>query len=196
MAPSTTFVETTAVTNGGADADTRTPADLEERKVELIRAHLTSVWGFLRRLGLSPADAEDAGQEVFITALRKMDAIYEGQEKRFLFGIALRIASRRHRSNKSLTSRAASVDVDSCESVGPTTDEYIERKEALALLDEALATMNDEMRTVFVLYELEEMTMPEIAALIDAPLPTLASRLRRAREQFQKATHRLRARRP
>ncbi|MBX3209640.1 MAG: sigma-70 family RNA polymerase sigma factor [Labilithrix sp.] len=177
-----------ALARTGDAADAR---DLEQRKVALIRAHLTSVWGFLRRLGLSPADAEDAGQEVFLTAVGKMDAIYEGQEKRFLFGIAVRVASRRRRSTKSFTSRAVDLDVDTCEGADPSSEEILERREALELLDRALATLNDEMRTVFILYELEEMTMPEIAAVLDAPIGTVASRLRRAREQFQKATRRM-----
>ncbi|MCW5838205.1 MAG: RNA polymerase sigma factor [Labilithrix sp.] len=182
-----------SLARAGEDADAD---DLEQRKVALIRAHLTSVWAFLRRLGLSPADAEDAGQEVFITAVGKMGAIYEGHEKRFLFGIAVRVASRRRRSAKSFTSRAVDLDVDACEGADPTSEEIVERREALALLDRALATLSDEMRTVFILYELEEMTMPEIAAVLDTPIGTVASRLRRAREQFQKATRRMQTRQP
>jgi len=42
------------------------------------------------------------------------------------------------------------------------------------------------------LYELEELTMVEIASVTDAPMGTVASRLRRAREQFQEAVARLR----
>jgi RNA polymerase sigma-70 factor (ECF subfamily) len=166
----------------------------EKEKVALIRAHLTAVWGFLRRLGLSQEDAEDAAQEVFLTAVNKFDAIVEGQEKRFLFGIAVRIASRRRRSTKSFTSRAVAIDLDTCEATGPSSDEIVERKQALALLDEALASLDEELRTIFILYELEEMTMHEIATVTDNPPGTVASRLRRAREQFQKATRRLQMR--
>ena len=177
-------------------SDASAAADLEQRKIALIRAHLTPVWGFLRRLGLSPADAEDAGQEVLLTAVRKMDAILPGQEKRFVFGIAVRVASRRRRSTKSFTSRAVDLDLDTCEVAAPSSHEILERREALALLDRALATLNEEMRTAFILYELEEMSMPEIAEVLDVPVGTVASRLRRAREQFQKATRRLQSREP
>ncbi len=179
-----------------SDASAAAAAELEQRKAALIRAHLTPVWGFLRRLGLSLADAEDAGQEVLLTAVRKMDAIVPGQEKRFVFGIAVRVASRRRRSTKSFTSRAVDVDLDTCEALAPSSDEILERREALALLDRALATLNEEMRTAFILYELEEMSMPEIAEVLDVPVGTVASRLRRAREQFQKATRRLQSREP
>ena len=194
MASSPTVLE-----EGAASAAARTPSgaaagDREARKIALVRAHLKPVWGFLRRLGLSPADAEDAGQEVLLTAVRKMDAIIEGQEKRFVFGIAVRVASHRRRATRSFTSRAVDMDLDACQASGPSSDELVERREALALLDRALATLNEEMRTVFVLYELEEMSMAEIAAVLDVPAGTVASRLRRGREQFQKATRRLQSR--
>ncbi|MDF2692471.1 MAG: polymerase sigma factor RpoE [Labilithrix sp.] len=201
MAPSPSLAEegtqSPPTAHAGSEADLEAAATaLEQRKVALIRTHLTSVWGFLRRLGLSPTDAEDAGQEVFLTALGKLHAILEGQEKRFLFGVALRVASRRRRSTKSFTSRAVDLDVDTCETTALASDEYLERKEALVLLDQALATLSEEMRTVFVLYELEEMAMHEIAALLETPIGTVASRLRRGREQFQKATRRMQAREP
>jgi len=177
----------------GADARA---ADLDKRKIALIRTHLTAVWGFLRRLGLSPTDAEDAGQEVFLTAVRKIDSIIEGQEKRFLFGIAFRVASRRRRSTKSFTSRAVELDLDTCEANAPSSEELVERRQALALLDRALSTLSEDVRTVFILYELEEMSIPEIATVLDAPIGTVASRLRRGRELFQKATRRMQSRQP
>ncbi len=170
--------------------------DVEARKIALIRTHLTPVWGFLRRLGLPPADAEDAGQEVFLTAMRKIDSIVPGQEKRYLFAIAVRVASRRRRSARSFTSRAVDIDLDAVEADAPSSEELIARQQTLALLDRALATLSDGMREVFILYELEEMSMPEIAEVLDVPIGTVASRLRRGREQFQKATLRMQSRQP
>jgi RNA polymerase sigma-70 factor (ECF subfamily) len=48
-----------------------------------------------------------------------------------------------------------------------------------------LQQLPQDSRTVFILFELEALSSPEIAALIDVPLGTVASRLRRAREQFR-----------
>lgn len=166
----------------------------EEEKVALIRAHLVPVWGFLRRLGLSPEDAEDAAQEVFLTVIKKLDAIFDGQEKRFLFGVAVRVASHRRRALRSHGSRLVELEVESVESGAIPSDELMERKQALVLLDRALASLDEELRAVFILYELEEMTMQEIANVTETPLGTVSTRLRRAREQFQKATRRLQAR--
>lgn len=165
-----------------------------EAKVELLTSHLPAVWRFLRRLGLSNEDADDLAQEVFIVAASKQGRIEDGHEKRFLFGIAIRIASRARRSQTTRVARIASaVEVDDCESTTMPSDEALARKEARETLDRILSEMSPELRTTFVLYELEEMTMVEISTLTEAPMGTVASRLRRAREQFQTA---VRVRRP
>jgi len=62
------------------------------------------------------------------------------------------------------------------------------------MLDAVLDSMPMEQRTVFVLFEFEELSVPEIALLVDAPLGTVSSRLRRARELFHAAADRVRAR--
>lgn len=160
----------------------------ERARVALVSVHLPVVWRFLRRLGLSTADADDVAQEVFLVAVRKLDQIHENQEKRFLFGIAIRMASRARRSQQTRNARTAdAVEVDECRSTEPAGEEALARKEARVMLDQILSEMTPDLRTAFILFELEEMTMVEIAALTDAPLGTVASRLRRAREQFQHA---------
>ena len=53
--------------------------------------------------------------------------------------------------------------------------------------------MEFDIRTVFVLFEIEEMTTSEIATLLAIPAGTVASRLRRAREEFQMKIARLHA---
>jgi RNA polymerase sigma-70 factor, ECF subfamily len=158
------------------------------RRVALVSGHLSAVWRFLRRLGLSPEDSDDVAQEVFLVAVGKLDQIQQDQEKRFLFGIAIRMASRARRSQKARSARAAdAVELDDVRSPDLASDEVLARKEARATLDEILAAMTPDLRTAFVLFELEEMTMAEISAMTDTALGTVASRLRRAREQFQQA---------
>jgi len=82
-----------------------------------------------------------------------------------------------------------------CPDTAPHADELVERKRARALLDEALDSMEDDLRTVFVLFELEEMKTSEIADLLAIPVGTVASRLRRSRDEFQEIMKRLNARR-
>jgi RNA polymerase sigma-70 factor (ECF subfamily) len=171
-----------------------------QRELALVRAHLPLVWRFMRRLGFSPEDADDATQEIFVIAVNKLDEIEPERERSFLYGIAVRLASRHRRSQNLRSSRTTSgVDVDTYRSADVPADELLDRKDALAFLDETLANMTPELRTTFALYELEELTMAEIATLTDTPMGTVASRLRRAREYFQEAVKRMqiqRARRP
>ena len=171
-------------------------ADRTQRELALVAAHLSVVWRLLRRLGLSPEDADDATQEVFVIAVGKLDRIEPEKERSFLYGIAVRLASRHHRSSNLRESRTVrGLDVDQYRSRELSADELIDRKDGLAFLDQILAEMTPDLRTTFALYELEEMTMAEIAALTETPMGTVASRLRRAREHFQEAVKRLQTQR-
>jgi hypothetical protein len=61
------------------------------------------------------------------------------------------------------------------------------------LLDDILDQMPQDMRTVFTLFEFEDLTGPEIAQVLGIPLGTVASRLRRAREYFRVEVRRFEA---
>ncbi len=78
---------------------------------------------------------------------------------------------------------------------GPGLEDRIDQARARATVESILDAMPLELRAVFVLFELEQVTMAEIATLLDLPRGTVASRLRRAREHFETATRRLSAQR-
>ena len=159
-----------------------------------IAEHFGFVWRSLLRLRVPPADAEDALQQVFIVASRKLDVIEEGREQAFLFGVVLRIAShaRRAEGRRREVLRAEPVEqIDE----SADTEMLFDRARARAMLEEILDGMSLDLRAVFVLFEFEHLTMAEIAEFLDVPTGTVASRLRRAREQFQGAMTRLAARR-
>ncbi|MDX2091773.1 MAG: sigma-70 family RNA polymerase sigma factor [Kofleriaceae bacterium] len=65
--------------------------------------------------------------------------------------------------------------------LAPSPAEVADRQRARAVLDRILDAMDDDLRAVFVLYELEELTMSEIANTLELTPGTVASRLRRAR---------------
>lgn len=168
------------------------PVDRAERERLLVRAHMPTIWRFLRRLGLSREDADDATQEAFVIAVNKLDQIEAEKERSYLYAVALRLASRQRRSQGLRAAKTVQgVDVDEVRSKEPTADEQLDRKEARATLDRILSEMTPDLRTTFMLYELEELTMAEIATVTDTPMGTVASRLRRAREQFQDAVKRI-----
>ena len=163
-----------------------------QRLEELFAAHFDLVWRSLRRLGVPDHAVDDAAQEVFVVASRKLAAIEPGKEKAFLFGTAVRIASDVRRAQRRRPS--AEADDERADTSNPAIDELVDRKRARELLDEIIAELPDDARPVFVLFELEGMTMASIASCLDLPPGTVASRLRRARELFAAQVARLEAR--
>jgi RNA polymerase sigma-70 factor, ECF subfamily len=160
----------------------------------LVVEHHAFVWRSLVRLGVPRADAEDAVQQVFMVTSRRIDDISQGSDRSFLYGVCLRVASRARRT---LARRREVLGDDACpERVDPGTrpDDMIDRARARVLLDEILSTMPLELRSVFTLFELEQMTMIQIAGLLELPQGTVASRLRRARELFVEQRNRIEAR--
>jgi RNA polymerase sigma-70 factor (ECF subfamily) len=166
----------------------------DRRFARLFDEHFDFVWRSLRRLGVAPASVDDAAQEVFVVASRRLAAIEVGKERAFLFGTALRVASDQRRAAHRRREREQEVDGEP-RSQQPGPDELIDRRRARELMDEIIATLPDETRPVFVLFELEGMTMAEIASCLELPPGTVASRLRRARELFAAALARLEAKR-
>jgi RNA polymerase sigma-70 factor (ECF subfamily) len=177
----------------GTDEPAERPPRAGERVRALVTEHFGFVWRSLVRLGLSRADADDALQQVFLVASRRIDSIEPGAERAFLFGTALRTASRVRRTHA--RRRETISDVLEPVDAAPGPEEQLDRARARAVLDEVLDEMPLELRAVFVLYELEQLTLPEIAELAAIPLGTATSRLRRAREQFQAHIKRIEERR-
>lgn len=185
---------------------TRSRPRLDETAAEvrlraLMSTYFDFVWRSLRRLGLSPPDADDGTQEVFLVASRKLELIAVESEKRFLFATALRIASTRRRGLRRrreeprswLGEEDSELEFDR-EHSEPGPERLAELAAARRDLSHILDGMKLEQRAVFVLYELEEMTVPEIAHLLELPSGTVSSRLRVAREEFDLSLRRLRAR--
>jgi RNA polymerase sigma-70 factor (ECF subfamily) len=75
----------------------------------------------------------------------------------------------------------------------PSQEELTDQLRARALMDRVLSEMPGELREVFVLFELEELSISEVADLLAIPIGTVGSRLRRAREEFQDKVRRIKA---
>jgi RNA polymerase sigma-70 factor (ECF subfamily) len=149
---------------------------------ELYRAHASAIFRALRRWGVPDGRADDALQETFLVAARRLGT-FEGRSSHltWLFGIALRVARgvRRQRTHDELLAEP--------EDVGPGLEERTDARRAAIRLDALLAQLDDDQREVFVLAELEERTAPEIAEITGAKLNTVYSRLRLARQAVQAA---------
>jgi RNA polymerase sigma-70 factor (ECF subfamily) len=141
------------------------------------------VWRVLRRIGLSPADADDATQQVFLVVARRYDEVRVQNPRPFLYGVATRVAAnalrglrRRREEPMEIAAGAAAHE--------PAPDELLEQRRARALLDELLGHLPAELRRVLVLAEIEQLTAQQIAELEAIPTGTVRSRLRRARATF------------
>lgn len=154
------------------------------RLARMVERDYRLIWRLLRRLGLPQAAADDATQQVYLIAAERLADIHEGKERSFAYGTALRVAQsfRRQRQREPR-------DLESYEHTlaarGPDPEQLADQHRARDQLDAVLARLPLDLRTAFVLFELEGLTSPEIAALFELPLGTVASRIRRAREQFR-----------
>ena len=173
--------------------NTRLTGDAETRFRAMVDEQFDFIWRSLRGFGLDSASVDDAAQQVFLIASQKFDAIAAGSERAFLYAIARGIAANTRRS----ASRRRELSDD--EALASQTDERPNPEQIVAsrrdreLLDRLLAGLPEDVRPVFILYELEGMTMSEIAELLALPPGTVASRLRRAREDFHTAARRYQA---
>ena len=166
---------------------------LEARVRSLIERHFDFVWRSLRRLGVREADADDAAQEVFVVAARRLDDVLGDRERAFLFGTAVRVCSTRRRQARRHPEDPSGAG-DEHAVAGPDPERLVELRQARALLDDILNGMGPELRSVFVLAELEEQSVREIAESFGIPEGTVSSRLRAAREKFRSAVERQKAR--
>jgi RNA polymerase sigma-70 factor, ECF subfamily len=158
------------------------------------------VWRTVRRLGIIDAGVDDVVQDVFLVVHRRL-ADFEGRSsiKSWLFGIAVHAVRDARRTLRrkpgNLGGLARSGDdpamVADADANGP--HQALEQSEAVARLHAILDAMNDDRREVFVLAELEEMSVPDIADAVGANVNTVYSRLRAARADFEKGVARMHA---
>jgi len=175
-----------------SESDPPHPGAISFRAV--FEQHARYVWRCLRGLGVPAADVEDLCQEVFVVVSRKLSQLDSPASVRsWLYGICLRKVwdYRRlaHKKREYITEEIPDQPVAASQS------DDLDRRAARAFLESALAKLDPKQRDVFVLYEIEQLTMAEIAAAVDCPLQTAYSRLHKAREQVEAACQRARARR-
>ena len=151
----------------------------EDRLKRMFEDNFRLIWRLVRRLGLPETAADDATQQVFLIAAERLDDIVLGSERAFAFGTALRVA----RTAQRKAGREALTDTSDLErSPLPSPDDLADQKRARDMLDSVLERMPEDLRTTFILFELEGLKTREIADVAGIPLGT--SRLRRARELF------------
>ena len=150
----------------------------------LFAEHSRRVWRTLRRLGVREADVEDVCQEVFLVIHRKLPEFRgDASLTTWIYGIAMRAASdhrrRAHVRRETPTAEPPDRPIDAAQ------EESTARREALAELDRLLGELDEDKRAVFVLFDLEELPMAEVARVVGCPAQTAYYRLYAARREIE-----------
>lgn len=148
-----------------------------------------------RRLGIRERELPDLIHDVFVTVHRKLPEFEEGRPVRpWLFGITFRVVVGHKRRLEYRREELAGDDEDERADDAPRADQQLEDEERRRMVHDALEALDDDKRAVFVLHEIDEVTIPEIAVALDLPKNTAYSRLRLGREEFRRALSRIAAR--
>jgi RNA polymerase sigma-70 factor (ECF subfamily) len=132
-------------------------------------------------LGVPESDLDDLLHEVFLVVHKRLDDYQEeGRARSWLYSICVRVAHGQRRKSQRLSAEPAPRE----QSVPPSQLEHVQDRESLALGLRLLEALPPEQREVFVLYEVEDMPMSEIAQAVGSPLQTVYSRLYKARERI------------
>jgi RNA polymerase sigma-70 factor (ECF subfamily) len=164
----------------------------------IYRQYFDFVWSAVRRLGVSPAATDDVVQEVFIVIHSRIHTLERPEALRsWIYGVVRRTVSSHHRAQRAKAVSGVQLAVETEAQVGtpPTPSDLSEQNDQVKLLYRLLEELDEQKREVFILAELDELTAPEIAQILEIPLNTAYSRLRAARQAFEEALARHVARR-
>jgi RNA polymerase sigma-70 factor, ECF subfamily len=160
----------------------------------LVARYQDGVYSLTLRMLGSSQPAEDATQEAFIKAWRRIDTFRGGSFRSWLFTIAANQARdelrrRQRRPAQSLDQARDDPDRADLDPPGdePAPDAEVERAEMRAALERALMTLPDDWREVVVLSDVHGLDYAEIAQTTGLALGTVKSRLSRARARLREA---------
>jgi RNA polymerase sigma-70 factor (ECF subfamily) len=156
--------------------------------LEAYQSEFDYLYRTLRRLGVRAEDLEDQAQEIFLVLNRKWPEYDPSRPLRpYLFGIAFRVVAAGRRKQRREEPRTLEELPDGREH----PDEALDAARKRALVLRALARIPLPRRAVFVMHDIDETPMREIAQALSLPLFTGYSRLRAARREFEAAVRAL-----
>jgi RNA polymerase sigma-70 factor (ECF subfamily) len=158
---------------------------------EIFRCHGQYLWRALLGLGVPSADVDDVCQEVLLVVHRRLRE-FDGRALRsWLYAICLRVASEYRRSARVRLELPVAELPES-----PAEEGQLDAIAAQEVWQELLVSLNDldeEKRAAFVLYEIEELSLREVAEAMSCPLQTVYSRLQSARSHVREHFHKVKA---
>lgn len=172
------------------DPDQALPAHGLPAFEAVYQRYFAFVWSSTQHLGVTPPATDDVVQEVFMVIHAKLATLRQPESLRsWIYGIVRRTVSDHRRSQKTRAQSAGAFAIQTeLEQSRPRTPlDLKEQSDKVKLLWSLLDEIAWPKREVFILAELEEMTVPEIAEALDIPLNTAYSRLRAGRLAFEEA---------
>lgn len=159
---------------------------------QAYQLHVSWLFQTLKRLGARPSFVEDLAHDVFVAAWKAWPHVDLARPLRpWLFGIAYRVMldhRRRHQNRFELA--AGELPERSDERDDPS--QLVERQQGLTLAARLIAGLEFERRAIFVMHDVEEIPMPDVAEALGVGLNTAYSRLRLARRDFEQAAQEVR----
>jgi RNA polymerase sigma-70 factor (ECF subfamily) len=152
---------------------------------QFFNEHVRYVGRALRYLGVKESDLEDACQEVFIVVHRRRGELapqgddVEPRARAWIRQICVNVASNARRTVRRRREDALESGDEAAHAA--TQESHVEREQMRGRLLALLETLREEQRTVFVLYEIEQLAMQEIASIVGCPVQTAYARLHAAR---------------
>jgi RNA polymerase sigma-70 factor (ECF subfamily) len=178
-----------------------TPASGVSRKSsfeDVYETHVEFVFRNAQRLGVAHGALDDVVQQVFLVVHRRLAEVAgDAPIKAWVFGILAHVVRDYRRALRRKSPHSALPPIDPAtlaEPAGRGPFDALARSEALDVVASLLQELSDEKREIFVLSELEQLTAQEISELIGVNASTVYSRLRAARQDFERAVERSRLR--
>jgi len=157
-----------------------------ERFRELMLPQLDAVYNLARYLTHGDADAEDLAHDAYVRAQRGFATYRGGDAKAWMLAIVrncfMSWAKVRRSRSMQPADQLAQLPAE-CE----TPEAAFEHREEAGALRRLIEDLPPHLAEVIVLREMEELSYRQIAAIINAPIGTVMSRLARAREALANA---------
>jgi RNA polymerase sigma-70 factor, ECF subfamily len=179
-----------AVMASDAERDPANPSHSVYSFQAVYRQYFDFVWSSARHLGAAADAVDDVVQDVFVVIHARLSSLQNPEALRsWVYGIVRRTVSNHRRSRRTREAAGARLGTElkltGCSQPSPL--DLAERSAELDLLERVLADIDEAKREIFVMVEVLEMTVPEVAQALEIPLNTAYSRLRLARKSFEDA---------
>ena len=161
---------------------------------ELANRHASKVFRLARHITRHDEDAEDVLQDAFLKAYSRLDQ-FQGDSQFYTWLVRIAVNEALMRLRKRRGDRTVSLDEElptddgsvrrEARDVAPNPEQALDRKETQEILADAIDSLADIYRSVFVLRDVEGFSLEETAEMLDLSISAVKSRLLRARLQLR-----------